>query len=80
MTTKTKKHRKHTPIVTEAQRGFFGAELGRLREGEARVTEMPEAELKRHLKEAKGKKLPSRRKTKKALARARELQRQFKRG
>jgi hypothetical protein len=77
---KGKHHRKHTPVTTEAQRKFFGAELGRLRAGKARVTEMPEAELERHLKEVKGKKLPARRRTKKALARSKELRRQFKKG
>ena len=72
-----KKHRKHTPIVTEQQRKFFGAELGRLRTGEPRVTAMPEEELRRHLKEVSGKRLPKRRRTKEALARSRELRRQF---
>ena len=72
-----KKHRKHTPIITEQQRKFFGAELGRLRAGEPRVTAMPEEELRRHLKEVSGKKLPKRKRTKKALARSRELRRQF---
>jgi hypothetical protein len=51
-------HRKHTPIVSEKQRGFFGAELGRLRASKATETDMSEAELSRHLKEAKGKNLP----------------------
>lgn len=74
---KGKKHRKHTPITTEAQRGFFGAELGRLRAGKAKITKMPEEELERHLKEAKGKKLPTRKRTKEALARSRELRKQF---
>jgi len=72
-----KKHRKHTPIVTEQQRKFFGAELGRLRAGKATITGMSEEELRRHLKEAKGKRLPKRRKTKEALARSRELRRQL---
>jgi len=73
------KHRKkvHTPITTEAQRKFFGAELGRLRAGKATITGMSEEELRRHLKEAKGKRLPKRRKTKEALARSRELRRQL---
>jgi len=52
-------HRKHTPIVSEKQRGFFGAELARKRAGKKTKTDMPEAELVRHLKESKGKKLPS---------------------
>jgi hypothetical protein len=52
-------HRKHTPIVSESQRGFFGAELARLRAGKNTKTDMSEAELVRHLKESKGKKLPA---------------------
>jgi len=72
-----KKHRKHTPIVTEQQRKFFGAELGRLRAGKATVTGMSEEELRRHLREVKGKRLPKRRRTKEALARSRELRRQL---
>ena len=51
------KHKVHTPITSEAQRGFFGAELARKRAGKAGKTEMSRAELKRHLKESKGKKL-----------------------
>jgi inorganic pyrophosphatase len=43
--------RAHTPIVSEKQAGFFGAELGRLRRGEATESGMSEAELSRHLKE-----------------------------
>ena len=71
------KRKVHTPIVTEQQRKFFGAELGRLRAGEPRVTAMPEEELRRHLKEVSGKRLPKRKRTKKALERSRELRRQF---
>jgi len=52
--------RKHTPIVSEKQRGFFGAELARRRSGKKTRTKMPEAELVRHLKESKGKNLPLR--------------------
>lgn len=52
------KHRKHTPIVSEKQRGFFGAELARKRAGKQTRTNMSEAELVRHLEESKGKKLP----------------------
>lgn len=51
-------HRKHTPIVSEKQRGFMGAELARKRAGKATKTMMSEAEMERHLTEAKGKKLP----------------------
>ena len=71
------KRKVHTPIVTEQQRKFFGAELGRLRAGKPRVTAMPEEELKRHLKEVSGKRLPKRKRTKEALKRSRELRRQF---
>jgi ABC-type phosphate/phosphonate transport system ATPase subunit len=74
-----KKHKKHTPITTEQQRKFFGAELGRLRAGKSTLTRMSEEELRQHLKEVKGKKLPARKKTKKALTRSRELRKQFKR-
>lgn len=57
-------HRKHTPIVTEAERGFFGAEYGRKKAGKKGKTGMSKATLKRHLVEAGGKNLPQR-KTKK---------------
>lgn len=50
--------RKHTPIVSKAQRGFFGAELRRKRLGKKGKTKMPMAELARHLRESKGKSLP----------------------
>ncbi len=57
MTTKACK-RKHTPIVSKKQMGFFGAEYGRKKKGMKGRTDMPLAELKRHIKEAKGKNLP----------------------
>jgi hypothetical protein len=60
-----KLHRKHTPIVSEKQRGFFGAELKRKREGKETKTEMSEVELSRHLEESKGKRLPKLRRKKK---------------
>jgi len=53
-----KSDRKHTPIVSEKQRGFFGAELGRLREGKKTKTGMSEEQLKGHLQESGGKSLP----------------------
>lgn len=59
--TKSGKHRKHTPIVTEAERGFFGAELQRKREGKQARTGMSEKQLVEHLKESKGKNLPKKR-------------------
>ncbi len=58
MTTASCGKRKHTPIVSKKQRGFFGAEYGRKKSGKKGKTDMSLAELKRHLKEAKGKKLP----------------------
>ena len=62
-------HRKHTPIVSEAQRGAMGAAYA-AKKGEIPMSElrgvskkmaksMPAAELRRHLKESKGKKLVS---------------------
>lgn len=61
-----KKHRKHTEITSEAQRGLFGSELRRRRLGMApRMKGITTGELMRHLKEAKGKKLPKRVKSKK---------------
>ena len=54
-----KSGRKHTPIVSEKQRGFFGAELRRRKKGKrAKVKEITTTELRSHLHEAKGKKLP----------------------
>ncbi len=50
--------RKHTPIVSEKQRGFFGAELARKKAGKKTQTEITLADLRRHLQESKGKKLP----------------------
>ena len=57
--TKSGKYRKHTPIESEKQRGFFGAELRRKRAGKKGKTEMSQAVLSAHLKEAKGKNLPT---------------------
>ena len=51
-------HRAHTPIVSEKQRGFMGAELARKKEGKEGKTDMSKAELERHLHGSKGKKLP----------------------
>lgn len=42
-------------VVSEKQRGFMGAELARKRAGKETKTNMSDAELSRHLKEAKGK-------------------------
>ena len=52
--------KKHTPITSKKQRGFFGAELARKKKGKKGKTKMSKAELRRHLKESKGKKLPKR--------------------
>ena len=55
------KHRKHTPIVSEAQQGMMGAELGRRRAGnEPMMPSMTTAELESHLHESAGKDLPAR--------------------
>jgi len=58
------KKKRHTPIVSKKQRGFFGAEYARKKAGKKGRTKMSKAELRRHLKESKGKKLPKRRKKK----------------
>jgi len=57
-TTKSKRHKKHTPIVSKKQQGFFGAEYARKKKGKKGKTGMSKAVLKRHLKESKGKDLP----------------------
>jgi hypothetical protein len=44
-------HREHTPIVSQQQADFFGAELGRKERGEKGQTDMSIEELKRHLRE-----------------------------
>ena len=56
-----KSGRKHTPIVSEAQRGKFGAELARREAGKkSRMPGITKAELKSHLHEAEGMDLPAR--------------------
>ena len=52
------KHRKHTPLTSRKQVGFFGAELARKRAGKSTRTDISEADLVSHLKEAGGKRLP----------------------
>lgn len=53
------KHRKHTPIVSQAQQGMMGAELARRRKGQKpQMKGMKTGELESHLHESKGKKLP----------------------
>lgn len=46
--------KKHTPIVSEAQRGLFGAVAGGKK---TKATGLSKAEAKRHLKEVAEKKL-----------------------
>lgn len=53
-----KGERAHTPITSQAEQGFMGAELARKRAGKPGKTKMSQAELGRHLKESGGKKLP----------------------
>jgi len=61
MTGKVCKHRKHTPITSEAQRGLMGSELRRRRTGKkSRMSGITTKELRSHLKESKGKKLSKR--------------------
>jgi hypothetical protein len=51
--------KKHTPIVSKAQQGFFGAELARRKAGKkGKMKGISETKLAAHLKESKGKKLP----------------------
>lgn len=57
-----KSGRKHTPIVSKAQRGLFGAKAGGKK---TKAKGLTRAEAKRHMKEVKGKKLPARVKKKK---------------
>lgn len=55
-----KKERVHTPIMSEAQRGLFGAELARRRAGKkGRMSGITTEELERHLRESKGADLPA---------------------
>ena len=54
------KHRKHTEITSEAQRGLFGAELARRKAGkQGRMKGITTEELRSHLKESGGKDLPA---------------------
>ena len=53
--------KKHTPIVSKKQRGLFGAEYARRKAGEeSKMKGITTAELKSHLEESGGKKLPKR--------------------
>ena len=51
--------RAHTPITSEAQRGLFGAEIARKKEGKKGRTGMSEETLAEHLHESAGKDLPA---------------------
>jgi hypothetical protein len=58
---KKRGHRKHTPITSQKQRGKFGAEYARRKEGKtSRMKGITTKEFRSHLKESKGKKLPAR--------------------
>lgn len=58
--------KKHTPIVSKAQRGLFGAELARRRAGKRSLMgSITTKELESHLRESKGKKLTARKKKRK---------------
>jgi hypothetical protein len=66
--TKSGKQRKHTPIVSKAQQGMFGAELARRRAGkQSQMKGITIAELRSHLKESKGKHLAARAKLSRKL-------------
>ena len=58
------KKKRHTPIVSKKQRGYFGSEYARKKAGKKGKTEMSKAVLSKHLKESKGKKLPAKKRRK----------------
>lgn len=61
MTGKACGGRKHTPITSQKQQGKFGAEYRRRKTGKTpRMKGITTKELKSHLQESKGKKLPRR--------------------
>ena len=55
---KGKKHRAHTPIMSQSETRFFGRELSEKKRGDGSRSYMSVAEIKRHLGERRGKKLP----------------------
>jgi len=62
-----KGHRKHTPIVSKSQRGAMGSAYAAKKAGRGKpkqtplaIWKMSQANLKRHLEESSGKKLPKR--------------------
>lgn len=63
--------RKHTEITSKKQKGLYGAAYGAKKKGKPKPSYVPESLwrvkqqiLKAHLKEAKGKKLPKRKRRK----------------
>jgi len=55
----TKGHRKHTPITSRKQQQMMGAELRRREAGQRPAMKgMKTSDLRSHLSESKGKKLP----------------------
>ena len=53
--------KKHTPIKSKAQQGKFGAELRRRKKGkQSQMSGISTGELRSHLSESRGKKLPAR--------------------
>ena len=56
--------KKHTPIVSKAQRRLFGAVASGKK---TKAKGLSKAEARRHLHEVKGRKLPERKKKKKRL-------------
>jgi len=71
-----KSARKHTPIVSKKQFGKFGAEYARRKAGtKSRMKSITTAELRSHLKEAGGKKLPKRSKKRNRWSKARRARR-----
>lgn len=52
--------RKVSPIVSKAQRGFFGAELARRKAGKRTRSGLSMHDLEKKLKDSKGKRLPNR--------------------
>ena len=72
MTTKSCGEKRHTPIVSEIQRGLFGAEYRRRKLGlKSRMAGITRKELKGHLQEAKGKNLPLKQKAYRKMLRGR---------
>ena len=58
MSRSKKQHRAHNPITSQSQTRFFGRELSEKRMGDHSRSDMPMAEIRRHLTERRGKRLP----------------------